>query len=90
MFFKVQRDAARIYRERQDYSAALVHCQKALTIDPLCEMAHEEAMQVFCAQGRREAIDRQYKLYLDSLAHFDDRPQSAALRQTYRKLVGAA
>jgi hypothetical protein len=47
-------------------------------------------MQVFCAQGRREAIDRQYKLYLDSLAHFDDRPQSAALRQTYRKLVGAA
>src|SRR5258708_2138833 len=63
MFFKVQRDAARIYRERQDYSAALVRCQKALTIDPLCEMAHEEAMQGFCAQGRREAIDRQYKLY---------------------------
>lgn len=89
MFFKVQRDAARIHRERQDYSAALVHCQKALTIDPLCEMAHEEAMQVFCAQGRREAIDRQYKLYLDSLTHFDDRPQSAALRQTYRKLVTA-
>jgi len=90
MFFKVQRDAARIHRERQDYSAALVHCQKALTIDPLCEIAHEEAMQVFSAQGRREAIDRQYKLYLDSLAHFDDRPQSAALRSTYRKLVGAS
>jgi two-component SAPR family response regulator len=90
MFFKVQRDAARIHRERQDYSAALVHCQKALAIDPLCEIAHEEAMQVFCAQGRREAIDRQYKLYLDSLAHFDDRPQSAALRQTYRKLIATS
>ena len=88
MFFKVQRDAARIYRERQDYSAALAHCQKALAIDPLCEIAHEEAMQVFSAQGRRDAIDRQYKLYLKSLSHFDDRPQSAALRRTYRKLTG--
>lgn len=88
MFFKVQRDAARIYRERRDYSAALIHCQKALSIDPLCEIAHEEAMHVFHAQGRRDAIDRQYKLYLTSLAHFDDRPQSGALRRTYQDLAG--
>jgi two-component SAPR family response regulator len=87
MFFKIQRDAARIHRERQDFSTALAHCQKALAIDPLCEMAHEEAMRVFRAQGRREAIDRQYKLYLDSVRHFDDRPQSASLRQIYQSLV---
>ncbi len=87
MFFKVQRDAARIYHERKDYSAALAHCQKALSIDPLCEIAHAEAMQVFASQGRREAIDRQYKLYLDSLSHFDDRPKSASLRETYQKLI---
>jgi two-component SAPR family response regulator len=87
MFFKVQRDAARIYRERRDYSAALIHCQKALSIDPLCEIAHEEAMHVFHAQGRRDAIDRQYKLYLKSLTHFDDRPQSGALRRTYQDLA---
>jgi two-component SAPR family response regulator len=87
MLFKVHRDAARIYRERKDYSAALAHCQKALAIDPLCEMAHEEAMHVFHAQGRREAVDRQYRLYVNSLTHFDDRPQSAALRSTYRSLV---
>lgn len=89
MFFKVQRDAARIHRERQDFSTALAHCQKALAIDPLCEIAHEEAMRVFRAQGRREAIDRQYKLYRDSLRHFDDRPQSAWLRQVYRELADA-
>jgi two-component SAPR family response regulator len=88
MFFKVQRDAARIYRERRDYSAALVHCQKALALDPLCEIAHEEAMHVFHAQGRHEAIDRQYRLYLGSLEHFDDRPQSVALRRAYRRLTG--
>ena len=44
-------------------------------------------MQVFASQGRREAIDRQYKLYLDSLSHFDDRPKSASLRETYQKLI---
>jgi two-component SAPR family response regulator len=89
MFFKVQRDAARIYREHAEYSAALVHCSKALAIDPLCEIAHEEAMKIFFAQGRREAIDRQYKLYLDSLSHFDQRPKSAALAETYRQLQRA-
>jgi two-component SAPR family response regulator len=89
MFFKVQRDAARIYREHADYSAALAHCNKALAIDPLCEIAHEEAMRVFFAQGRREAIDRQYKLYLDSLGHFDARPKSAALAEAYRQLQRA-
>lgn len=86
MFFKVQQTAASIYRQRQDYSAALAHCQKALAIDPLCEIAHEEAMRVFSAQGRMEAVDRQFKLYIDSLAHFDDRPKSAVLKATYEAL----
>jgi two-component SAPR family response regulator len=89
MYFKVQRDAARIYREHADYSAALTHCNKALAIDPLCEIVHEEAMKVFHAQGRRDAIDRQYKLYLDSLSHFDQRPKSSALAETYRALQRA-
>jgi two-component SAPR family response regulator len=87
MYLKVQRDAARIYRQRADHSAALNHCRKALALDPLAEFAHEEAMQVFAAQGRREAIERQYALYLDSLSRFDDRPRSDALVKMYRKLT---
>lgn len=87
MYLKVQRDAARIYRARQDHSAALSHCRKALALDPLAEFAHEEAMQVFAAQGRREAIDRQYALYLDSLSRFDDRPRSDSLVKLYRQLT---
>lgn len=87
MFLKVQRDAARIYRARADHSAALNHCRKALAIDPLAEFAHEESMQVFAAQGRREAIDRQYALYLDSLSRFDDRPRSESLVKLYRSLT---
>ena len=89
MYFNVQRDAARIHRERQDYSAALAHCQKALAIDPLCEPAHEEAMLVFHAQGRREAVERQFNLYVNSLGRTGDRPRSASLRRTYEKLTRA-
>lgn len=87
MFLKVQRDAARIYRARADHSAALSHCRKALALDPLAEFAHEEAMHVFAAQGRREAIERQYALYLDSLSRFDDRPRSESLLAVYRSLT---
>jgi two-component SAPR family response regulator len=87
MYLKVQRDAARIYRQRADHSAALNHCRKALALDPLAEFAHEEAMQVFAAQGRREAIERQYALYLDSLSRFDDRPRSESLVKLYRSLT---
>jgi DNA-binding SARP family transcriptional activator len=83
MFLKVQRDAATIYRRRQDYSSALAHCQKALAIDPLCEIAHEEAMLIFDAQSRHDAVDRQFKLYMRALGHFDDRPLSKTLQTTY-------
>jgi two-component SAPR family response regulator len=87
MFLKVQRDTARIYRARHDHSAALNHCRKALALDPLAEFAHEESMQVFAAQGRREAIDRQYALYLESLSRFDDRPRSESLVKLYKSLT---
>jgi DNA-binding SARP family transcriptional activator len=86
MFLKVQRDAAMIYRRRQDYSSALAHCQKALAIDPLCEIAHEEAMLIFDAQSRHDAVDRQFKLYMRALGHFDDRPLSKTLQATYDKI----
>ena len=86
MYLKVQRDTARIYRQRGEHSAALNHCQKALAIDPLSEFAHEEAMQVFAAQGRVDAVERQYALYLDSLSRFDDRSRSESLLEVYQSL----
>lgn len=87
MYLKVQRDAARIYRGRAEYSAALSHCQEALKIDPLAEFAHEEAMRAFAAQGRREAIERQYALYAKSLSRFDDRPRNAELAKLFKSLT---
>ncbi|WP_212770051.1 AfsR/SARP family transcriptional regulator [Thalassovita mangrovi] len=87
MYLKVQRDAARICRGRADYSAALSHCQEALKIDPLAEFAHEEAMRTFAAQGRREAIERQYALYTKSLSRFDDRPRNEDLAKLFKSLT---
>jgi two-component SAPR family response regulator len=86
MYLKVQRDAARIYRGRKEYSAALSHCQKALALDPLSEFAHEESMLVFAAQNRPDTIERQFALYQDSLAHFDDHPRSENLIKLYHSL----
>ena len=51
MFFKVQRDAARIHRERQDFSAALAHCQKALAIDPLARLPMKRRCGCFARKG---------------------------------------
>ena len=38
-------------------------------------------------RGLGEAIDRQFKRYLDSLKHFDDRPKSTSLQELHRKLT---
>ncbi|EAQ43654.1 transcriptional regulator [Roseobacter sp. MED193] len=61
MALKVQRDKAEILRRQGHLREALECCQKALNMDPTCEIAHAEAMQIFCAQNRPEAITRQYR-----------------------------
>ncbi|MEM8653061.1 MAG: bacterial transcriptional activator domain-containing protein, partial [Pseudomonadota bacterium] len=63
MYFKLQRDAARILRKKNSYQAALTHCNKALKIDPACEMAHREAMLTYAEQGRYDAVKRQFGIY---------------------------
>ena len=44
-------------------------------------------MWVFAAQGRREAIERQFALYTESLSRFDDRPRSAELTKLFKTLT---
>lgn len=87
MFFKLQYEAARLYRKRQQYSEAMFHCQRSFDIDPTCETAHQEMMYIFHAQGRHDAINRQYKLYLGALQKFDNRPPSTAIDETLKELT---
>jgi DNA-binding SARP family transcriptional activator len=67
MALKVQRDMASILRREGRLRDALTHCRRALEMEPACEIAHEEAMRIFHAQNRREAMARQYRQYLDAL-----------------------
>lgn len=67
MALKVQRDMASILRREGRLRDALKHCRRALEMDPACEIVHAEAMRIFHAQNRREAMTRQYRQYLEAL-----------------------
>lgn len=68
MALKVLRDKAAIHRQSGHYRVALEACQKALKMDPTCEIAHAEAMRIFHAQSRSDAIARQFRQYTDAMA----------------------
>ena len=86
MALKVQRDMAVILRRRGDLRAALDCCRKALAMDPACEIVHEEAMRIFYAQGRSEAVSRQYRQYLSALAALGAETAHPPLETVFQKL----
>jgi DNA-binding SARP family transcriptional activator len=63
MVFKIHRDCATIHRLQGQHLQAISHCQQALQRDPACDLAHAELMRVYAAQGRADALARQYRLY---------------------------
>lgn len=63
MMLKVHRDKAVILRKKKRLREALECCQKALDMDPACEIAHAEAMRIFHAQGRMETVTRQHRQF---------------------------
>ena len=67
---------------------ALEHCQKALTIDPTSEGANAEAMKIFLAQGRVDAMHRQYRQYRAALEAIGA-TEGLEIRSLYRELSRA-
>ena len=68
MALKVQYDFAKLLMRTQHTREALEHCMKALAIDPTSEGADAEAMKIFVAQGRVDAMHRQFRAYRQALA----------------------
>lgn len=87
MYFKVHRDCASIHRQLGNYLQAIPHCQSALERDPACEMAHGELMRIFAAQGRREAIERQYRVYRMAAAKSPAPSNGDAMTALYVELM---
>lgn len=87
MALKVHRDMAAILRQRGDLRDALKQCHRALEMDPACEIAHEEAMRIFHAQGRQEAVARQFRQYKDALSALGGSPSRPPLQSIFETLV---
>lgn len=87
MALKVHRDMAVMLRRRGKLRDAIKQCQCALDMDPACEIAHEEAMRIFHAQGRREAIARQYRQYTDALVALGSDTTHPPLQSIFQGLI---
>lgn len=87
MYFKVHRDCAAIHREQGHYLQAIQHGQKALERDSACELAHGELMRTYARQGRRDALERQYRQYKLALAEAEAPPQDSAVHTLYVQLM---
>lgn len=85
MALKLQADFAKVMLRAGRTREALDHCQKALAMDPASEIANAQAMRVLMAQGRPEAMQRQYRQYQAAIAAIGA-PEGAEIRALYREL----
>ncbi|TWO72849.1 hypothetical protein FN976_00975 [Caenimonas sedimenti] len=64
---KVHADCARSHRELGNLLQAAAHCHTLLKQEPASSFAHSELMRLHAMQGRREALDRQFQLYRQTM-----------------------
>jgi DNA-binding SARP family transcriptional activator len=86
MAVKLLYDFAKVCSKSGRMREALEHCQKALSIDPASEGANAEAMKIFVAQGRLDAMHRQYRQYRAALEVIGA-SEGAEIRVLYRELA---
>lgn len=89
MALKVLRDKAAILRQQGQFRDALQSCQKALRIDPICAIAHAEAMRIFHAQKRADAVLRQYRQFLTAMDAMELVPETNDLEVLKSKLMNS-
>ncbi len=85
MALKLQYDFSKVLSRSQRSREALEHCMKALAIDPASEGANAEAMKIFVAQGRVDAMHRQFRQYRQALAQIGA-TEGAEIMALYRDL----
>lgn len=85
MALKLQYDFSKVLMRSHRTREALEHCMKALAIDPASEGANAEAMKIFVAQGRVDAMHRQFRQYRQALATIGA-TEGAEIKALYRDL----
>lgn len=89
MAVKLQYDFAKVCMSSGRTREALTHCQKALAIDPASEGANAEAMKIFVAQGRVDAMHRQYRQYRAALQAIGA-SEGLEIKSLYKELARAS
>jgi len=86
MALRVQYDMSNILRRFGRYGEALERALRGVSLDPTSEGANAEAMRVFHAQGRTDAMHRQFRQYRASLAAIGETTEGADIRAVYDEL----
>lgn len=86
MAIRVEYDHSKILRRYRRHAEALEHALKAVSLDPTNESANAEVMRVFHAQGRTDAMHRQFRAYRSALAANGDTAEGIEIRATYDEL----
>jgi len=76
-----------VYRCLENLEYATAYAQKAIELEPCFEPAHQELMQIFHRLGRRDAIERQYRMCMGALKRYEDRAPSGNTRVLFQRLV---
>lgn len=87
IYVKMLSTMATIFRQQGNIERALSYAERVLVIDPCFELAHQELMRAFHAIGRRDALERQYKLCCGALKRYEERAPSANTRVLFQRLV---
>lgn len=86
MYLKVLCGMAAIYREHGEVSESLLYCDKALRLDSVSEVAHQEKMRTLAAAEHLDALHRQYRLYQKALKQFEMGTPSVATQKLHFEL----
>ena len=87
MAVKLQYDLSKVLQLQGQQREALEHAQEAVRLDPANESAHIEVMRCFAAQGRGEAIRRQYQLYEQAMRELGDGGIDDEVRTVMKELL---
>ena len=87
MAIKLHRDMSILLRSKGRLREALEHCQKALALDPVSEDANIESLRVLHAQGRLDAMQRQFRQYRAALADMGESADYQEIQALYRALT---
>src|SRR5690606_13500677 len=86
MYVKLLYGIAAIHRGQGHVAAALSYADRALRIEPTSEAAQREKLLALHAARRRDALDRQYRLYCQLLEQARLGPPSPEIAALYQQL----